>query len=292
MKNLTNISVIKELLEKYGFTFSKGLGQNFLINPSVCPKIAEYGYAQKGYGIIEIGTGFGTLSMELAKGADKVVAIEIDSRLIPVLDETMSDFDNFKVYNQDVMKTDLKAIIEKEFQGMKVAVCANLPYYITSPIIMMLLEEELPVEAITVMVQKEAAQRLCAKMGTRESGAITAAVNFYGKAETLFSVSRGSFMPAPNVDSAVIQIKPDFEYRNKIKDKKLYFKIIKGAFAQRRKAIANPLSSALSMPKDDIIKVLEKTGLERTTRCEQIDMEKWSELTNNFCEMYPSLCSK
>ena len=159
MKNLTNINVIKGLLEKYGFTFSKGLGQNFLINPSVCPKIAEYGFAQKGYGIIEIGTGFGTLSAELAKGADKVVAIEIDSRLIPVLDETMGEFDNFKVINADVMKTDLSALIKSEFQGMKTAVCANLPYYITSPVIMMLLESEIPVEAITVMVQKEAAQR-------------------------------------------------------------------------------------------------------------------------------------
>ncbi len=285
MKNLTNISVIKELLEKYGFTFSKGLGQNFLINPSVCPKIAEYGFAQEGFGIIEIGTGFGTLSMELAKGAEKVVAIEIDSRLIPVLDETMADFDNFKVYNNDVMKINLKEIIEKEFNGMKVAVCANLPYYITSPIIMMLLEDELPVEAITVMVQKEAAQRLCAKMGTRESGAITAAVNYYGKAETLFSVSRGSFMPAPNVDSAVIQIKPDMEYRSKIKDKKLYFKIIKGVFAQRRKAIVNPLSSVLSMSKDDVTAILEKTGLTRTVRCEQIDMDKWAELVNNFYDL-------
>ncbi len=285
MKNLTNIGVVKELLEKYGFSFSKGLGQNFLVNPSVCPKIAEYGYAQSGFGIIEIGTGFGTLSMELAKGADKVVAIEIDSRLIPVLDETMSEFDNFKVYNRDVMKTDLKAIIEEEFKGLKVAVCANLPYYITSPIIMMLLEDELPVEAITVMVQKEAAQRLCAKMGTRESGAITAAVNFYGKAETLFNVSRGSFMPAPNVDSAVIQIKPDNEYRSRIKDKKLYFKIIKAAFSQRRKAIVNSLSSGLSMSKDEVTTVLEKTGLTRTTRCEQLDMDKWTELVNNFYDV-------
>jgi len=282
MKNLTNIGVIKELLEKYGFTFSKGLGQNFLINPSVCPKIAEYGLAQEGYGIIEIGTGFGTLTAELASRAEKVVAIEIDSRLIPVLDETMAEFDNFKVINQDVMKTDLKELIETEFRGLKTAVCANLPYYITSPIIMMLLENELPVDAITVMVQKEAAQRLCAKMGTRESGAITAAVNFYGKAETLFNVSRGSFMPAPNVDSAVIQIRPDFEYRSKIKDKSLYFKIIKGAFAQRRKTLVNSLSSALSLSKDEITAVLEKCGFSKTIRPEQLDMDMWAELVNSF----------
>lgn len=282
MKNLTNIGVIKELLEKYGFTFSKGLGQNFLINPSVCPKIAEYGLAQEGFGIIEIGTGFGTLSAELALRADKVVAVEIDSRLIPVLDETMAEFDNFKVINQDVMKTDLKALIDEEFAGMKVAVCANLPYYITSPVIMLLLESELPVEAITVMVQKEAAQRLCAKMGTRESGAITAAVNYYGKAETLFNVSRGSFMPAPNVDSAVIQIRPDFEYRDKIKDKSLYFKVIKGAFAQRRKTLVNSLSSALNMSKDELVSVLENCGLDKNARAEQLTMDKWTELVNTI----------
>ena len=282
MKNLTNISVIKHLLEKYGFTFSKGLGQNFLINPSVCPKIAEYGFAQEGFGIIEIGTGFGTLSAELAKCADKVVAVEIDSRLIPVLDETMSEYNNFKVINEDIMKTDLKSLIESEFSGLKVAVCANLPYYITSPVIMLLLENELPVEAITVMVQKEAAQRLCAKMGTRESGAITAAVNYYGKAETLFNVSRGSFMPAPNVDSAVIQIRPDSEYRDKINDKALFFRIIKGAFAQRRKTLVNSLSSALGMPKGEITDVLEKTGLDKNARCEQLDMEMWTSLVNAF----------
>lgn len=280
MKNLTNISVIRELSEKYGFNFSKGLGQNFLINPSVCPKIAEYGLAQEGYGIIEIGTGFGTLSCELAKGADKVVAVEIDSRLIPVLDETMGEFDNFKVINEDIMKTDLNSLIEREFQGMKVAVCANLPYYITSPVIMLLLESEIPVDAITVMVQKEAAQRLCAKMGTRESGAITAAVNYYGSAELLFHVSRGSFMPAPNVDSAVIQIKPDNNYREKITDKSLYFKVIKGAFAQRRKTLANSLSSALNISKEQIYGLLEKCGLEKSVRCEQLTMDNWTEFVN------------
>ena len=280
MKNLTNINVIKGLLEKYGFTFSKGLGQNFLINPSVCPKIAEYGFAQKGYGIIEIGTGFGTLSAELAKGADKVVAIEIDTRLIPVLDETMGEFDNFKVINADIMKTDLSALIKSEFQGMKTAVCANLPYYITSPVIMMLLESEIPVEAITVMVQKEAAQRLCAKMGTRESGAITAAVNYYGSAKLLFHVSRGSFMPAPNVDSAVIQIRTDSKYRDKIQDKALYFKVIKGAFAQRRKTLANSLSSSMEISKEEIYGLLEQCGLEKNSRCEQLTMENWTDFVN------------
>ena len=282
MKNLTNINVVKELLKKYGFTFSKGLGQNFLINPSVCPKIAEYGFAESGYGILEIGTGFGTLSCELAKGADKVVAVEIDSRLLPVLGETMADFDNFKVINADIMKTDLDSIIKQEFDGLKVAVCANLPYYITSPVIMKLLESEIPAEAITVMVQKEAAQRLCARMGTREAGAITAAVNYYGSAELLFNVSRGSFMPAPNVDSAVIQIRPDNKYRNKIDDRELYFRVIKGAFAQRRKTLANSLNASIGVEKTVIYDILKEMGLKETIRCEQLNMDQWTEFVNTL----------
>lgn len=282
MKNLTNINVVKELLKKYGFTFSKGLGQNFLINPSVCPKIAEYGFAESGYGILEIGTGFGTLSCELAKGADKVVAVEIDSRLLPVLGETMADFDNFKVINADIMKTDLDSLIKQEFDGLKVAVCANLPYYITSPVIMKLLESEISAEAITVMVQKEAAQRLCARMGTREAGAITAAVNYYGSAELLFNVSRGSFMPAPNVDSAVIQIRPDNKYRNKIDDRELYFRVIKGAFAQRRKTLANSLNASIGVEKTVIYDILKEMGLKETIRCEQLNMDQWTEFVNTL----------
>lgn len=282
MKNLTNINVVKELLKKYGFTFSKGLGQNFLINPSVCPKIAEYGFAESGYGILEIGTGFGTLSCELAKGADKVVAVEIDSRLLPVLGETMADFDNFKVINADIMKTDLDSLIKQEFDGLKVAVCANLPYYITSPVIMKLLESEIPAEAITVMVQKEAAQRLCARMGTREAGAITAAVNYYGSAELLFNVSRGSFMPAPNVDSAVIQIRPDNKYRSKIDDRELYFRVIKGAFAQRRKTLANSLNASIGVGKTVIYDILKEMGLKETIRCEQLNMDQWTEFVNTL----------
>ena len=280
MNDLTNIGVIKELLKKYGFTFSKGLGQNFLINPSVCPKIAEMGMAGKGFGIIEIGTGFGTLTRELAKRADKVVAVEIDKRLLPVLDETMGEFDNFKVINRDVMETDLRQLIEEEFSGLKVAVCANLPYYITSPIIMMLLEQELPLEAITVMVQKEAADRLCASMGTRECGAVTAAVNYYGKARTLFKVSRGSFMPAPKVDSAVIQIIPDMDMRSRIQDKELYFRVIKLAFAQRRKTLANSLSSGLGIPKEKIYSLLKQSGLGESSRCEQLKSNDWINFVN------------
>ncbi|MDE5937443.1 MAG: 16S rRNA (adenine(1518)-N(6)/adenine(1519)-N(6))-dimethyltransferase, partial [Ruminococcus sp.] len=180
--NLTNIGTVREILGRHGFNFSKGLGQNFIINPDICPKIAENGNARSGYGILEIGTGIGVLTKELAMRADRVSAVEIDKRLMPVLDETLADFDNIKIYNEDVMKADLHKIISEDFNGLKTAVCANLPYYITSPVIMLLLESHLPVESITVMVQKEAAQRLCAEVGTRESGAITVGVNYYGTA--------------------------------------------------------------------------------------------------------------
>lgn len=282
MKNLTNISVIKELAEKYGFSFSKGLGQNFLVNPSVCPRIAEYGFAQEGYGILEIGTGFGVLTAELAKGADKVTAVEIDKRLLPVLNETLSEFDNINIINDDIMKINLGELINTEFGGMKAAVCANLPYYITTPVIMLLLESEIPVEAITVMVQKEAAQRLCARVGTRQAGAVTAAVQFYGRAESLFDVSRGSFMPAPKVDSAVIQIKPDRHYRDMVDNKEVFFKTVRGAFSQRRKTMANSLSSVIGTSKEVIYQCLESIGVDRLARAEQLSMEELIAFSNQL----------
>ncbi len=280
MKNLTNINTIKELLEKYGFKFSKSLGQNFLINPSVCPKIAELGKAEKGYGILEIGTGFGTLTAELAKRADKVTAVEIDSRLLPVLEETLSDFNNINVINDDIMKVNIKELIATEFSGMKKAVCANLPYYITSPVIMYLLESEIDVDAITVMVQKEAAQRLCAEVGTREAGAITAAVRYYGEAEMLFQVSRGSFMPAPNVDSAVIQIRPADTIKQLVEDKDIFFKVIKSGFSQRRKTMANSLSSLLGISKENLYNIFDEMGITRTVRIEQLSIEQLAEFSN------------
>lgn len=278
MENLTNINVIKSILEKHGFSFSKGLGQNFLINPDICPKIAEMGNAALGNGILEIGTGFGTLTAELAKRADKVVAIEIDTRLLPILDETLCDFNNVKIINDDVMKCDIKKIITDEFAGMDVSVCANLPYYITSPIIMMLLENNLPIKSITVMVQKEAAQRLCAKVGSRESGAITVAVNYYADVKKLFSVSRGSFMPAPNVDSAVIRI--DLKDTGKL-DKETedaFFKIVKYAFAQRRKTLLNSLSAQMNIEKDKLVTILESININPSVRVEQLDINQLKSL--------------
>lgn len=273
MKRLSDIGTIKDILSRYGFNFSKGLGQNFLINPSVCPRMAEMSGAGEGVGVIEIGPGIGVLTQELCQLADKVVAIEIDKRLIPVLDETLSDFDNVKVINQDVMELDLNALIEEEFAGMKVVVCANLPYYITSPVIMKLLEDNLPIEAITVMVQKEAAQRICAEVGTRQSGAVTVAVNFYSKPELLFGVSAGSFMPAPKVDSAVIRLDIYKEPLFKLDDNKKFFTVVKAAFAQRRKTVLNSISSSLGLEKSVVNELLLESGVSPQARAEKLSME-------------------
>lgn len=273
MKKLSDIGTIKDILSRYGFNFSKGLGQNFLINPSVCPRMAEMSGAGEGVGVIEIGPGIGVLTQELCKLADKVVAIEIDKRLIPVLDETLSDFDNVKVINNDVMELDLNALIEEEFAGMKVVVCANLPYYITSPVIMKLLEDNLPIEAITVMVQKEAAQRICAEVGTRQSGAVTVAVNFYSKPELLFSVSAGSFMPAPKVDSAVIRLDIYKEPLFVLDDNKKFFTAVKAAFAQRRKTVLNSISSSLGLEKSAVNELLSESNVSPQARAEKLSME-------------------
>lgn len=272
--NLTNIGTVKDILSRHGFSFSKGLGQNFIINPDICPKIAENGNACKGFGVLEIGTGIGVLTAELAKRADKVAAVEIDTRLLPILAETLADFDNVKIINEDVMKCDLHRLIDEEFKGLRVAVCANLPYYITSPIIMMLLESRLPVESITVMVQKEAAQRLCAKVGSRDSGAITVGVNYYGTVRNLFGVSRGSFMPAPNVDSAVIRIDINKEQRLDEESEKFFFRVVKAGFSQRRKTLANSLSSVMGIPKEKVYSALRAQGIPEAARIEQLDMDK------------------
>lgn len=282
--NLTNIGTVREILSRHGFNFSKGLGQNFIVNPDICPKIAENGNARSGYGILEIGTGIGVLTKELALRADKVSAVEIDKRLMPVLAETLADFDNIKIYNEDVMKADLHRIISNDFSGLKTAVCANLPYYITSPVIMMLLESNLPVESITVMVQKEAAQRLCAEVGTRESGAITVGVNYYGTARQLFGVSRGSFMPSPNVDSAVIRIDIDKKYNLNDEQEKFFFRMVKSGFSQRRKTLANAMSSLMGFSKDDIYSALESLGISCSVRIEALKMEQLIQLALKFTE--------
>lgn len=277
---LSNIGTIKDILGRHGFTFSKSLGQNFLINPSVCPKMAEQSGAKKGVGVIEVGPGIGVLTCQLAERADRVVAIELDKRLLPVLDETLAEYDNIRIINDDILKIDLKKLIETEFSGMEVVVCANLPYYITSPVIMKLLEDKLPINALTVMVQKEAAQRICAEVGTRQSGAVTVAVNYYAKPQILFGVSAGSFMPAPKVDSAVIRLDILKEPCVQVEDEELFFRVVKAAFSQRRKTLPNSLSAGLQISKLTVTNALNRANVPVNYRAEQLTMEQLAKISN------------
>lgn len=277
---LSNIGTIKDILGRHGFTFSKSLGQNFLINPSVCPKMAEQSGAKKGVGVIEVGPGIGVLTCQLAERADRVVAIELDKRLLPVLDETLAEYDNIKIINDDILKIDLKKLIETELSGMEVVVCANLPYYITSPVILKLLEDRLPINALTVMVQKEAAQRICAEVGSRQSGAVTVAVNYYAKPQILFGVSAGSFMPAPKVDSAVIRLDILKEPCVQVEDEELFFKVVKAAFSQRRKALPNSLSAGLQISKLTVTNALNRANVPVNYRAEQLTMEQLAKISN------------
>lgn len=282
MDNLSNPSTIRSLLARHGFSFSKALGQNFLINPSVCPRIAELGGARPGCGVLEIGLGIGVLTAELAKRASKVVGVEIDSRLLPILEETLQEFDNVHIINEDVLKLDLSQVLREQFPAMEVAVCANLPYYITSPILMSLLEQRLPIRSITVMVQKEAAQRICAAPGTREAGAVSVAVQYYSKPKVLFQVSRGSFMPAPDVDSCVIRLDVRPAPAVDVKDEKLFFQVVRGAFSQRRKTLGNCLSSALKLPKGEVQRLLEIAGTPASARAEQLSMEQFAAVADAY----------
>ena len=280
MPSLTNLSYIKELSQKYGFTFEKKFGQNFIINPSVCPRIVDNAGIDGNTGGIEIGTGVGVLTAELAKRAKKVVAIEIDTDLKELLKETLGEYDNIEIIFDDVLNVDLNALIEEKFKGMPVVVCANLPYYITSPIIMKLLEDRLNVENITVMVQKEAAQRLCARQQSRDIGAISLAVQYYSDPQMCFTVSPGSFYPAPKVTSSVIKLVVKKENDIKPKNEKNMFRLIRASFTQRRKTLVNSRSTTLGIPKGDIEQALETLGIDRLVRPEKVSLEQFRALSD------------
>lgn len=284
MQNLTNLGTIRTIMDRFGFTFSKSLGQNFIVNPSVCPKIAELGGAESEVGVLEIGAGFGVLTNELAARAEKVVVVELDSRLLPVLSYTLSDHKNVKVVNQDILKTDLPALLAEEFGEMEVVVCANLPYYITSPILMMLLESRLPVKSITVMVQKEAGERICAVMPSRACGAVTAAVRYYSEPQILFPVSRGSFYPSPNVDSMVVRLDVKKELPLEGEAEKRLFRVVKAAFGQRRKTLVNTLSSGLKIEKARAAEAIAEAGLKPTVRAEELSMDEFIRLSQILTE--------
>ena len=278
--NLSDIKTIESLLKKAGFSFKKSLGQNFLIDGSVCPAMAEASCDDKT-GVLEIGPGIGVLTAELAKVAKRVVAIELDERLKKILPISLADYENIEVIYGDCLKLDLKKIIEEHFSDCeRVAVCANLPYYITSPIVMMLLESKLHIDSITVLVQKEAAERLCAEVGSRDAGAVTVAVSYYAEKEILFEVGRESFMPSPNVDSAVIKLNVLKQPPITVKSEEKFFKLAKACFAQRRKTLVNTVSNTLGISKDALRSALNEIGLIETVRGEQLTLEQLAQLSD------------
>ncbi len=279
MYDLTNINTLHRIFEECGFNLKKGLGQNFIVDSTVCPRIAENALID-GRCVLEIGPGAGVLTCELAKRAKKVLCVEVDTKLKPILEKTLADFNNTEVYFGDVMKVNLAELIREKFGNEQICVCANLPYYITSPIIMMLLESGLPIESITVMVQKEAAQRLCAEMGTRDCGAVTAAVRYYSNPTLLFKVGKGSFLPPPKVDSAVIRLDLKSEDELTKVDRKSFFKVIRAAFSMRRKTLANCLASHLDgCDKQSVTDAFIKCGIDSGSRAEQLSMDEFYALT-------------
>lgn len=278
--NLSDSYTVKKILNKFGFQFSKLLGQNFIVDADVCPEMALRCCDDQDSAIIEVGPGIGVLTVELAKRFKKVVSVEIDERLIPVLKYTTSEFANLKILNSDILKIDLQKLIQNEFFGFKkINVCANLPYYITSDIIMYILEnDKINIDSLTLMLQKEAAERICAKPGTRNSGAISLAVRYYGEPKILFEVNRECFMPVPNVDSCVIRIDLSKSASKKVENKNNFFKVVKGAYSQRRKNLLNALSSYFSVNKSFVKMCLDKASVSSSFRAEQVDFEGFARI--------------
>ena len=272
----------KEIIEKYNFYFKKNFGQNFLIDGNVLDNIISAAKITKDDFVLEIGPGIGSLTQYLAENAGKVLAVEIDKNLIPILGETLKEYDNVEIINEDVLKIDINSIIEEKNNGKPIKVVANLPYYITTPILMELLERRLNVESITVMVQKEVADRMQAQPKTKDYGALTLAVQYYSDANINFIVPPGCFMPRPNVDSAVITLTIHKGSRFSVENEDLMFEIIKASFAQRRKTLLNGLNNApnLKFTKEDVISALNEMGIDERIRGEALSVEDFANLSN------------
>ena len=297
--NLCDISTVKRLMSKYGTGTKKGFGQNFLINEEVPYSIAEasYSYHKSKYpngkiAALEIGPGIGSLTSELCRAYDKVVAVEIDKTLIPILGETLGEFDNVTVVNEDFLKLELDSFLEKNLGECTISVCANLPYYITTPIIMALLENARgqngasKFTSITVMVQREVASRLCATPKDSDYGAITASINYYGVARKLFDVTPDNFLPAPKVTSSVVRIELYDEPKYKVESEKMLHRVIAGAFAQRRKTLLNSLSSSFSeLTKDKIAEIIVNLGFDINIRGERLSIADFCSLSDEFIKV-------
>ncbi|RLQ91694.1 16S rRNA (adenine(1518)-N(6)/adenine(1519)-N(6))-dimethyltransferase RsmA [Falsibacillus albus] len=278
----------KEILKKYGFSFKKSLGQNFLIDPNILRKITEYAGLTEKSGSIEVGPGIGALTEHLARNSKKVLSFEIDQRLLPILQDTLSPYDNVKIVNEDILKADVKQVIEEEFEGIEdIMVVANLPYYVTTPIIMKLLSDKIPLRGIVVMLQKEVADRISAKPGTKEYGSLSIAIQYYTQAETVMVVPKTVFMPQPNVDSAVIRLTTREKPAVDVIDEEFFFQVTRASFAQRRKTILNNLTSQLpdgKSKKEVILGSLEKAGIEPTRRGETLSLDEFARISN---ELHP-----
>lgn len=278
--DLTSPRVIKDIAERFGFSFSKGLGQNFLLDESVLDKIVEAADIEDG--VLEVGPGFGVLTKRLCETGKKVVSVEVDRRLIPVLDYTLAEFDNVKIIEKDILKTDVAELISTKFGGGKISVAANLPYYITTPIITKLIEEKLPLKNIVVMVQREVAERIAAKPGKKDYGAISVLCQYYTNPRIVTIVPAGSFYPAPKVDSAVLCMEVCSEPNVKTKDEALFFKVVKAAFAQRRKTLLNCLASGFSRDKAALTEILESVNIASNVRGEKLELSEFAKIADAF----------
>lgn len=284
--NLCDVKTIKHIMSVFDIKFRKEFGQNFLINRSVVEDIADNCADSVETSILEIGPGIGPLTTELALRYKSVVALEIDNGLIPVLKYTLGEFTNVTVINEDVMKANLDDLLKPYFDAGRVSVCANLPYYITTPILMKLLECGLPFDYITIMIQSEVADRLCARAGSGDYGAITAVLSYYGVAEKLFTVSAGNFMPAPKVNSTVVRIKLHENKPYVPKDEKALFRTIKGAFEQRRKTLPNALAAAFGeLSKEEITDAIVSCGHKPDIRGEKLGIAEFVQLSDKLYEL-------
>ena len=284
MAYLGSPGATKEIINKYRFAFQKKFGQNFLIDSNILENIVEAAEITGDDFVLEIGPGIGTMTQYLCEAARQVVAVEIDKMLIPILEDTLSDYDNVEVINQDVLKVDIKSLAEEKNSGQPIKVVANLPYYITTPIIMGLFESGVPIESITIMVQKEVADRMQTGPGSKDYGALSLAVQYYADAKVMLNVSASCFMPRPNVDSAVIKLTRHKEPVVAVTDEKMMFQIIRASFNQRRKTLVNGLKNSpdLNFSKDEILSAIEAMGKPETIRGEALTLEEFAELSNQL----------
>lgn len=274
----------KELLKKYNFSFKKSLGQNFLIDTNILRNIIHHAGVTEDVGAIEIGPGMGALTEQLAIAANKVLAFEIDQRLLPILEDTLSPYDNVKVVNEDILKADVQHELQHYFGDQEVKIVANLPYYITTPILMNLLTRSLPISSITVMIQKEVADRMAASPNTKSYGSLSLAVQYYTQAAVVMTVPKTAFMPQPNVDSAVLHLELRKEPPVRVEDEQFFFDLIQASFGQRRKTLRNNLNRhfASRFSKDELEDIMNEAGIDGTRRGESLTMEEFAALANTF----------